>query len=101
MTEAEPTPPRDYYLDLGTRDGLKIGDVLEVSRQVLVGNAMWSGPSHLLRVGLGEVEILAVGETASIARLRAQRAASELPALDFKNFMVGDVVEIKSGLPTR
>jgi len=96
MKEAEPPPPRDFYLDLGSRDGVKAGDVLQVTRQISIGNAMWSGPTHLLRVVLGEVQILTVGETASIARVQSQRAASELPTLDYSTFMVGDSVEAKT-----
>lgn len=92
MTESEPTPPRDFYIDLGTRDGVKAGDVLEVTRQLSITNAMWSGPGHLLRVVLGDVKVLTVGETASIARLQTQRTTAEVPVLDYQTFMVGDVV---------
>ena len=30
MSYAEPIPPKDYFIDMGQRDGLKVGDVLEV-----------------------------------------------------------------------
>jgi len=57
---------------------------------------MWSGPTHVLRVVLGEVKVLTVGETASIARMQGQRVASDLPTMDYQNFMVGDTVEARS-----
>ena len=96
MAEAEPTPPRDYYLDLGTRDGIKNGDLLEVSRQVSVPNASWGGTNHLLRVVLAEVKVLVVGETASIARVTTRREAAELPTLNFSSILVGDSVGAKN-----
>jgi len=101
MSSSEPEPARDYFVDLGARDGLKEGDVLTVSRQLYVGSANWSGPNHLIRVALGEVKVITLGETASIARAVGTRPAAELPSLDYPGFLIGDAVEAKTDLPIR
>jgi len=99
MSNAEPLPPKDYFIDLGDRDGVKVGDVVEVFRHVPVPNRMASGDWHVMKVSIGELKIRQVGESTSIARTENEREINALPAMDYQSLMLGDQVVFKTGLP--
>lgn len=99
LSYAEPLPPKDFYVNLGSRDGLREGDQLQVRRRLGVPNFQSDGSVHLVTVSLGFMQIIALGETACIAREQSVAPASTLPALQYMGFMVGDEVLAKTGLP--
>lgn len=100
MSANETLPPKDYFLDLGQRNGVKVGDVYEVTRQIPITNAFAGGAWHLMKVTLGEVKIYAVGESTSVGRVEVERDPSSLPAMEYQSFMIGDGVQLKTNLPT-
>lgn len=105
MSNVEPNPPKDFFIDMGTRDGVREGDVMTVYRFVPVLNVLAGAPHQLLRVVLGEIKILSAGESVAVGRVLQERAPNELPAMDSQAFMMGDQVErvgsapAKTGLP--
>jgi hypothetical protein len=99
MSSKEPVPPKDFYIDLGMNDGVKEGDVFSVYRTVNVVNMVNGYSPNLMRVPLGELKIFLVGEYTSIARMANRIAEADLPVLDYPDFMLGDVVDLKSNLP--
>ena len=99
MSYSEPVPPKDYFIDLGERDGLKVGDMVEVYRYVPVPNRMASGDWHVMKVTLGELKIKQVGESTSVARYEREREINSLPAMEYQSLMLGDQVILKTGLP--
>jgi hypothetical protein len=101
MQANEPAPPKEYFVDIGARDGVRDGDVLEVSRKVPVVEAQTAGSFHVLKVVLGEVKVTLVGETSAVARVHHIKPPTELPPMEFFSFVLGDQVELKSGLPFR
>jgi hypothetical protein len=101
LTSAAPEPPKDFYIGLGQHDGVKVGDIFEVSRQVPVLNALSGLPDHVMKVVLGEIRVIATGDFDSVARVEKIRPPEEVPALEPSSFAVGDEVRLKSGLPFR
>jgi hypothetical protein len=99
MQANEPAPPKEYFVDIGARDGVREGDTLEVSRSIPVVEAQTAGSFHVMKVVLGEVKVTLVGETSSLARVLRLKPPSELPPMEFFSFVLGDQVELKSGLP--
>ncbi len=99
MQANEPQPPKEYFVDIGARDGVREGDTLEVFRNIPVVEAQTAGSFHMMKVLLGEVKVTLVGETSSLARVQKLRAPQELPPMEFYSFVLGDLVELKSGLP--
>lgn len=97
MSYSEPPAGRDFYVNLGTRHGIRPGDKLLVQRTVSSSDAVLDQSIHLIPVILGEMLVVAVGETACIAHLDSQ--ANALPYFQYTGFMVGDDVLTKSGLP--
>lgn len=100
MSRLEPLPPKEFYIDLGTRDGVKSGDVLEVFRMLPVVNSLSGGAWHLMKVTLGEIRLNFVGESTAIGRIANDREPSSLPSVEYQSFMVGDQVEVKAQLPS-
>jgi hypothetical protein len=99
MQANEPAPPKEYFVDIGARDGVREGDLLEVSRSIPVVEAQTAGSFHVMKVVLGEVKVTLVGETSALARVERLRPPSELPPMEFFSFVLGDQVELKTGLP--
>jgi len=99
MSSLDATAPKDFYVDLGDQQGLKTGDVLEVYRVQPVLNGVTGDANNFVRVRLGELKIILLGEFSSIARIHTLADAKELPVLDYPAFMLGDVVAAKTSLP--
>ncbi|MBY0371580.1 hypothetical protein K2X33_12910 [bacterium] len=99
MSSIEPLPVKDFYVDLGVRDGVRVGDVFTVRRPVSVTNGQSDANVHLVLVPMGELRVLAVGETVCITRPENTIDSSLLPAFQYAGFMVGDEVLTKSHLP--
>jgi len=101
MSSKEPLPAKDFFFDLGVKDGLRDGDVVAVYRELPVMNGLAGMPEHLLRVPMGEIRVVTAGERVSVGRVHTAREAADLPAMESQSFMMGDVVQLKSGLPFR
>ena len=101
MTDADPLPPKEYFIDLGERDGLQTGETLEVYRQIPVINGQSGAPWHVLRVKIGDLRVDYVGETSALAREVEGRDLASLPPLEYQTFMLGDEVFRRSGLQNK
>jgi len=102
LSYAEPIPPKDFYVNLGGRHGVKPGDLLTVQRNVSIRDGFSDGTVHMVAVPLGSLRVLSVGETAFIGREETAPASSiPTPSLQYTGFLVGDEVFLpKSGLPS-
>jgi len=100
MSANEPNPPKDFYLDIGFRQGIRPGDTVEVSRVMAVLNGVTGDASSLLRVPLGEIKILLVGEFTSVGRAISLTDPNQIPTLEFPWMMIGDQVEPKGRVPS-
>ena len=96
MTSAEPLPLKDFYLDIGRRDGLKEGDLVTVVREFPVLNQATGQPTQLMKIPLGQLKVVALGASHCFARIQEARPPSELPAMESFSIMVGDEVELVS-----
>ena len=94
MSDAEQTSYRDFYTNVGTRNGVSIGDILEVYRAIPMADPSSTGP--FVEVVLGEVKVLAISEKGSIVRVMGYRSREVLPQMEYSRFMVGDVVRTKN-----
>ncbi|MFM8269261.1 MAG: hypothetical protein ACKN9V_03650 [Pseudomonadota bacterium] len=101
MSDAEPLPPKEYFIDLGQRDGLQAGERLEVYRELPVTNGQSGAPWHVLRVKIGELRVDYLGETSSLAREVEGRDLASLPPLEYQTFMLGDEVFRRTGLQNK
>lgn len=99
MTSGGPAAPKDYFIDLGRQRGVKPGDVFTVYRALAVLDGQTGEPKDSMKIGLGELQIQAVGDYSSFGRLLRSTDPKEMPAMDSPWFMVGDTVQLKVSLP--
>lgn len=99
MTARDPLPPKNYLIDVGSKEGVQVGEVLEVFRMVPTLNGIIGQPNQLLKVVVGELKIIALGESVSIARLEKQIDLFDMPVKGTNAILVGDQVIRKSSLP--
>ena len=101
MSVKEAVPAKDFFFDLGSKDGVRDGDVLAVFRELPVMDGFAGMPGQAMRVPLGEIRVMTAGERISVGRQHSARDAADLPAMLSSTFMMGDSVQIKSSLPFR
>jgi hypothetical protein len=101
MSNYEALSPKDFYVDIGSSEGVRPGDTFNVYRMMAVVNMATGYSPNLIRIPLGELKVFLVGEFTSVGRLTARTPAGDIPSLDYPEFMLGDVVEPKSSLPFR
>lgn len=99
MSAAEAETPKDFYLNRGTVHGLKSGDSVSVFRDLSVLNGLTGSSVTIIKVKLGQLKILAIGEYSAIARLETFTDPRELPGLEYPGVMLGDSFEVMSSLP--
>ncbi len=88
--------PKDYYIDAGSNDGLKVGVVLTIyRRQTLYDVYQNKSPGDLV-VEVGNLRIIHVQGDISVARLEDLHKHDDYPNVDFDAIMVGDRVDISS-----
>lgn len=92
MSGAEKPLPRDFYVDLGAKHGLKEGDKIQVSRLIPVMQSMSGQPASLVRLPMGEAAVLRVSDFVSLARTTQLVPPSQLPSMNYYQFMLGDTV---------
>ena len=99
MTAEEPLPEKDFYIDLGSRDGVKVGDSFDIFRKLTVTNVPSGGAVDLFKLPFGELKVYLVGDSASVAHITRTPEFKDLPVVDYANVMLGDDVRLKSSLP--
>ncbi len=94
--ENDQTPPKDYYINAGTNDGLRVGVILTVyRRQTLYDVYQNKSPGDLI-VAVGELRIIHVQGEISVARLEKLHTHDDYPNVDFDAIMVGDKADLGS-----
>ena len=99
MSNQEPIAAKDYFIDLGRREGVKEGDLLTVFRDVVPLHGQTGTPQAPVKVMIGEVVVVAVGERASFVRQSPLKTAAVLPFSEPAVVMLGDEVQTKTRLP--
>lgn len=85
----DPMRGPDYYLAGGSGDGLSIGQRLEVYRDQIVTDPI-TGQEHEVRLPVGELTLISVDATASVARRAKLVLRNRAPLLDHHAVMIGD-----------
>lgn len=86
---------KDFYINAGVDQGYKKGQSLVVNRKLLIRDANGTTSLGEIKVPVGELKIIAVYEKVTVARQVKLFDREELPMLEQKAIMTGDVVEVK------
>ncbi len=91
LSNHDAVPLKDYSLNVGTRQGVMVGDVLAVHRPFAVRNGHSDASIHLISIPLGYLKVVAVGENVSLAQVEGTINAP-LASLQYPGVMIGDEV---------
>ena len=98
LGRTQPRPAKLFYVSLGMRDGLKMGDLLTVFEDRPVFNEMTQFPEPVLPIAVGQLKVTQVGEFYSLAqRTQTDRDKEQLGLSPF--IEIGDRVQKLSVAP--
>ena len=95
MGEKAEVIKKNYYVNMGSKQGLKNGTVLNVYRNISRLDPYESKKRYSYRVKIGELEVLHSEGQAAITSLVDLDKRSKSPLFDIDGLMIGDTVEVK------
>lgn len=84
---------KNYLVNMGEKQGVKKGTVLDVFRTVSAMNPYDNRKLYNYQVKIGELEVIHSDSEGSITRLR-EYEKEDRPVLDLDQFIVGDAVSV-------
>jgi hypothetical protein len=87
---------KDFYINSGKNEGLKVGSVVSVTRKLSIKDATGTQIYGEAVVPVGQLKIIFVADKIAIAREHKLLPREALPMLEQTSIMVGDKIE-KSG----
>lgn len=92
---------RDYYINLGTDEGMRVGQYVAVKRRVPVIDIYRNKAQDDLIVPIAHLKVIHAQKSMCVARLASQVSPEQIPVVQFEQVMLGDRVELVEDLPTR
>jgi len=89
-------PPKDYYINAGSQDGLRVGMLVSVTRRQTLYDPYQNKSPGELSVQVGLLRVVHVQNEISVARLESLNDSSFRPVLDLATILVGDRVDLSS-----
>lgn len=84
----------NYYVNIGTNQGVKNGTLLDVFRIISKQNPYDNKKRVNYKVKIGELKVLHSEENAAIAMIENKSATINDPILEVEGFMIGDNVSV-------
>ncbi|MCT4642586.1 MAG: hypothetical protein N4A33_09860 [Bacteriovoracaceae bacterium] len=94
MGEDNEVIKKNYYLNIGENQGVKIGTKLDVYRVISNVNPYNDKERVNHKVKIGELEVLHSDSDASIASMKNTQLDSKKPLFELNDFMIGDHVDV-------
>ena len=94
MGEPNEVLKKDYYINMGSNQGIKKGTILDIYRDVLGVNPYKAKKIYPHKVKIGKIKIIHADEQSSIAKKEFFFDTPYNPNLEFKDFMIGDYVAV-------
>lgn len=88
--------PTDYFLNAGSELGIKPGTVFTLYRRLSVLDRFGGTQARPLSVPVGKIKIIYTAKNISVARLHELEGAQNLPALEYRGIMLGDLIHVGS-----
>jgi hypothetical protein len=85
---------KNYYVNLGTGQGVKKDSVLDVFRIISIQNPYDNKQRVNYKVKIGELKVIHSSELASIAMVKEYLKEEDTPVFELPQFMIGDHVSI-------
>ncbi|MCM2279660.1 MAG: hypothetical protein NDJ89_16420 [Oligoflexia bacterium] len=85
-------PLKDYYVNMGSANGLRAGAVLDVFRRVSTYDLANEKLYKDISFKIASLRVIHVEANAAVARIEKFAAADKIPALAHRYVMIGDTV---------
>lgn len=90
----EAPPQKDYYINMGTAEGIHKGSVLQVYRQASTYDVVSEQLYRDIAFPIATVKVIHAEPKASIARMHKLLSPDSTPSMTTRAVMVGDLVRI-------
>jgi len=90
--KSTPAPRKDYFINVGSSQGIKPGTVLEVSRKMPTYDLLGEKLYKEIVFPIGSIKVIHVEQGVAIARLEKMLPSDKTPAFSPRAIMVGDLV---------
>ena len=87
-------PQKNFYLNIGSLQGLEEGSIVEVRRKISKNNKFSNNKEHIFHVKVGLLKIIQVSENSSIAISDQEEIDDKKPFLNYSTVMLGDEITI-------
>lgn len=87
-------PKKDFYVNMGTAHGLRVGALLDVYRRTPTYDVSNQKSYRDLTFKIGSLRVIHTEGDASVARLEKLLPQDQTPALSQPGVMVGDIVRV-------
>ncbi len=88
---------KDYYINMGTANGLREGATLDVYRKLPTYDVQAEKLYREITFKVGTVKVIHVEANAAVARIEKLLAPEKMPSTPYKTVMVGDLVRPSQG----
>ena len=85
---------KNYYINMGTGQGVKKDSILDVFRIISVQNPYDNKQRVNYKVKIGELKVIHSSDAASIAMVKEYIKEEDTPIFELPQFMIGDHVAI-------
>ncbi|OIQ18525.1 MAG: hypothetical protein BM556_09730 [Bacteriovorax sp. MedPE-SWde] len=85
---------KNYYINIGNKQGVSDGTILDVYRTVVRNDPYESKKRYTYEIKIGELEVVHKDDDAAIAISKTVLNDSKSPLFEIPNFMVGDKVKV-------
>lgn len=85
---------KNYYINIGQKQGVEKGTVLEVLRQISRQDPYETKKRFQYNVEIGKLKVIHSEQDSAIAILEKINTGAETPLYEIDNFMVGDRVQV-------
>ncbi len=87
---------KNFYLNIGTNQGVSEGTVLDVFRVISRSNPYENLKRVNYKVKIGEIKVLHSDDEAAIGIMTELKDEQETPLIHLKGFMIGDHVSVNT-----
>ena len=87
---------KNFYLNIGSNQGVEKGTVLDVFRVISKSNPYENLKRVNYKVKIGEIKVLHSDDEAAIGILTKLNDGNETPLIHLKGFMIGDHVSVNT-----
>lgn len=95
MGEPDEVINKNYYLNIGRKQGVESGVLLDVFRTIARVNPYENNRRYIYRVKIGEIEVIHAEDESSIGKMYTLFEDTARPLIELESFNVGDEVEVQ------